>query len=273
MNFSNLLNLDVNSGFLSILKFVLMVYLGVGIFLYIKQRSFIYFPTKEASIEYVNYFQLVSSNEKIRVWEVNPGKEHAILYFGGNMESVEFNIRPYQQLFPDHTVYLMNYRGYGGSSGSPSESALNDDSLALYDAIVNQHRKISIIGRSLGSGVATYVAVNREVDRLVLVTPYDSLESVAQGAYPMYPMSFLFKDKFDSYRRAKEIRADVLIIIAEYDEVIRRKHSDRLYNGLIEVGARVDVSIIPGAGHNTVSESLLYSRLLQQFLGDGMEAQ
>lgn len=254
------------SPIISLLKLLLLVYLGLGVFLYIKQRNFVYFPTAESQDQHAEVLTLHSNDEQLRVWVLNPKKTNAIFYFGGNAEAIEYNIQPFQTWFPDHTVYLMNYRGYGGSTGSPTETALYADALALYDQVSTQHKSISIIGRSLGSGVATYVGAHREVKRLALVTPYDSVANIAQATYPMYPMSILFKDKYDSISRAQQIHAKVMLLIAEKDEMIPKKHSTNLTNALMEANVEVKIEILMGATHNSISEDKHYQKALQNFM-------
>ena len=116
---------------LKLLLLVVLVYLGLGTYLYIKQRSFVYFPTTETQGQPAQVLTLDSNDEHLKVWVINPNKANAIFYFGGNAEPVEYNIQPFQAWFPNHTLYLMNYPGYGGSTGSPTETALYADALNL----------------------------------------------------------------------------------------------------------------------------------------------
>ena len=107
------------------------------------------------------------------------------------------------------------------------------------------------MGRSLGSGVATYVAVNRQVEKLLLVTPFDSIENVAKNIYWMFPVSLLIKDKFQSINRVKNISAKTYIFIAENDRVIPRARSEQLiaqFSGQLK-----DSIVISGADHNDIS--------------------
>ena len=92
----------------------------------------------------------------------------------------------------------MDYRGYGFSTGVSTEATLYRDALKLYDSVKSKHTRISLGGRSLGTAVATYVAAYREVSKLALITPFDSIVNVAQGKYPVYPVHLLLHDTFDS---------------------------------------------------------------------------
>jgi pimeloyl-ACP methyl ester carboxylesterase len=195
---------------------------------------------------------------------VNPGREKAVIYFGGNAEAVARNAPVFARVFRDATVYLMNYRGYGGSQGRPSEETLYRDALVLYDHVRGKHDHVSAIGRSIGSGIATYLAAERELARLVLITPFDSLESVASSHYPVYPMSLMLRDKYDSISRVPRIREQTLILIAGNDRIVMPFHAHELA-AAFPPGQLTKV-VLPGAGHNSVSSSDDYYTLIRDFL-------
>ncbi len=231
--------------------------------LFINQRDLLYAPT--AKTNHV-FDEVIFHNDKesISVIVVNDKKEKAILYFGGNGDTVARSAFAFDRFFPDHTVYLVNYRGYGGSSGEPSEKGLYSDALTIFDQIRSKHSDISVLGRSLGSGVATYLASKREFEKLVLITPYDSALSMVQEKFPLYPMSILLKDKYDSVARAKDIETKTLVLIAEKDSVITMKHSQNLIDAFRS--SKVEVKIIEDAGHNTILRDDRYYHLLHNFM-------
>jgi len=250
----------------SIGTILLLVYLGIGLFLYLKQRSFLYFPTPNINVQYPS-MTLKNDGENINVFVLNEGHKNAILYFGGNAESMAESTGYIEAQFPTFTVYLMDYRGYGASTGEASEKALYSDALKLYDTVASKYQKICIGGRSLGSGVATYVASKREVSKLALITPFDSILSVAEGRYPMYPVSLLLKDSYDSESRAKNIKAKTFIVMAEYDKVIPRKNTQNLINAFD--ATQVEVVTIKNRGHIDVSSDARYYKIMQDFIGEG----
>ena len=112
--------------------------------------------------------------------------------------------------------------------------------------------------------MACYLASERNVEKLVLVTPFDSIQRVAQKRFPLYPMSLLLKDKFNSSSRAARINAEVLILAAENDQVVGRVHTDRLITSLAHVSP--DVEIIEGSRHNNISEYDRYHQSINEFL-------
>ncbi len=256
-----------------ILLTVLFLYFAAGLFLYIKQRSFIYFPTP---VIHHNYEQLTfynvsningaSDNKRfpIKTTLLNKGRQNAIIYLGGNGEAVDLNAKAFSQTFPNESIYLLKYRGYSGSPGSPSEAALYSDALALYDSIKDKYSNISVIGRSLGSGIASYLASKRPITKLTLITPFDSIQSIAQDAYPIFPMRLLLKDKYDSLSRVNAIKAKTLFLIAENDQFVSRKHSSHLINAF--PASQIHVEIIRNSGHNTLSNQPIYYNLLNKFI-------
>jgi len=242
----------------------ILLYIGFGLYLYIYQRRFLYHPTPPIQNSQVPITKIRSGFRLIPVIILNHRQPNAIIYFGGNSEAVHLSAKTYSALFPKHTIYLACYRGYGGNKGTTSETALYRDALTVYDYALPKHHAISVIGRSLGSGVATYLAANRAVERLVLVTPYDSVESVAQAMYPFYPISWLLTDKFDSISRVPKITALTLIVLTEHDDVVPHNHSLRLAKAFAP--GQVFVRLIPNTTHSHFDKNGNYRNLLRAFL-------
>ena len=240
-----------------------MLYATFCVIMYATQRRQIYFPTQTSQNDIAESFFLPVSGAKLKIWSLHKECEPAIIYFGGNAEDVALNIADFARLFPSYAVYLVNYRSYGGSTGKPSESALCDDAVTIFDFLANKHLPISVVGRSLGSGVAVHLAALRPVKKLVLVTPFASLAAVAQAHLPFLPISFLLKDRYDAGSLVPEIEAQALMIIAENDEIIPRRQSDALFEKF--AGKPCEIVIIPGAGHNTLDLHDKYHKTLKSF--------
>jgi len=249
-----------------VLSTLLVGYLTIGALLYSYQYKLLYHPTPNIKIDYPQMV-LHRDDAKVVVHVLNEGHTNAILYFGGNAESMAQSADYIAQQFPTFTCYLMDYRGYGESTGESSEKVLYEDALALYDEVVKKHERISIGGRSLGTGVATYVAAHREVSKLALITPYDSIVSVAQGRYPLYPADLLLKDKYDSLSRVKDIKSQTFIVIAENDKVIPRIHTQKLIDAFKK--EQLQVKIIKNRGHMDISDDAGYYKIMQDFIGEG----
>jgi esterase/lipase len=245
---------------------LLLGYVGMGFFLYLNQRDFLYFPTPDTPTAY-KHMTLQNEGASINVIILNEGHKNAILYFGGNAESMAKSSDYIAKQFPEFTVYLMDYRGYGGSTGEPTEKGLYSDALKLYDVIEPKHDRISVGGRSLGSGIATYVAAYREVSKLALITPFDSVVNVANGRYPIYPVSFLLHDKYDSKSRVKNIRAKTFIVMAQNDRIIARERTQELIDAFDP--SQLEVTVIENRGHRDISSDARYYKIMQDFIGEG----
>ena len=237
---------------------------GLCALLYARQRSMLYYPTPQVNSGEAQALRLPHEGQSLKVWYVKRDTGQALIYFGGNAEDVALNISQFKQLFPHHSLFLHNYRGYGGSSGQPTEAGLCSDAKALYDYVRKNYQNIDVMGRSLGSGVAVYLASEKEVQRLVLVTPYDSMVNVASTYYPFIPVSLLLKDRYDSRKRADKLDMDILVIIAERDEVIPRRSSDGLVSALGP--ENTTVTVIGAASHNSIGSFPEYEEVLRTFL-------
>lgn len=154
------------------------IYLLLCGYLYFAQRSLMCFPTPARDGR--PHLVLAHDDQTLRVATREHVGPRAVLYFGGNAEDVGESIEELAVAFPDAAIFGMHYRGYGGSSGEPSERALVSDALALHAHVAATHARITVIGRSLGSGIALQLARARPVERLVLVTPYHSMRDLAQ---------------------------------------------------------------------------------------------
>lgn len=249
-----------------VVKLSLLVYIGFGAMLYVMQRSFIYLPTGENPSTDVPSERLAVDGTELKLWRVGDHADHAVIYFGGNAEDVYYNADDFSEHMPDTTAYLVNYRGYGGSTGTPSEAALFADAEAVFDVLASRHKRVSVIGRSLGSGIATYLASVRPVHRVVLVTPHDSVQAIAEKQYPFYPVGLMLKDKYESVRYAQDIEAHVLLVIAERDTLIPPEHSYRLAKAFdANLVSHIELT---GAGHNDLSRHTGYWSSIALFLND-----
>ena len=245
--------------------YVLLIYVLAGAVLFFYQRKLLYFPTAKISHDYEKQ-QLNHDNVTLEVIVLNQGQKEAIIYFGGNAESVIYSAKIFLDAFPRQTVYLLNYRGYGASSGQPCEKGFFADSLFLFDKVLEKQSTISVIGRSLGSGVATYLASKRPVNKMVLISPFDSITSIAQNNFMIFPMFLMLLDKYDSINRVKDIKAETLVLIAENDDVIPRINAQRLNDKF--PSEQLTVKIIADSSHNDIFEKVEYYQYLKDYFNN-----
>lgn len=216
-----------------------------------------------------NRFELASDGQTIEGWRIeNTGARNdlAVLYFGGNAEDVLYTARSAAKL-DAREVLFANYRGYGRSTGKANQRALYDDGLALYQYALGKGirpERIVVMGRSLGSGVATMLAGAREVRGAVLITPYDSISAVAKDHFPRLAVSLLVGNSFlPSVEWARKARAPALLLAGEIDQVIPPQHARELSEAW---AGKSELHVLPYVGHNDISQSPDYYPLINRFL-------
>eukprot|EP01030_Chromulinospumella_sphaerica_P011584 gene11584-11376_t len=186
-------------------------------------------------------------------WLMTPpihGPHPAVIYFGGRSEEVSWVARDAGKLFPGMAVLAMNYRGYGDSHGDPAETHFVDDGRMLYDWLAERHhvdpKRIAVVGRSLGSGVAVQVAMERDAHAIVLITPYDSILAIAKRKFKAIPVEYVLRHRFESVKYAHHLKAPTYVLRAEQDDVVPHSHTDLLVEKLGQLHAD---EIVPDSDH------------------------
>lgn len=150
-----------------------------------------------------------------------------VIYFGGNGENVKSTVSILSKT-DSYDFISFNYRGFGKSGGAPSQKNIYSDALQIYERFKDSYENISLIGRSLGTAVAIYTAANKNIENLILVSPFDSITNIAQSRYIIFPVKLLIKHPFDSRENIKKINAPVSILMAENDKVVPNEHTLKL---------------------------------------------
>jgi hypothetical protein len=256
----------------AILKILLGVAVCVTLLAWIFQERLIFFPrpleSKPARPGVEEVAIVAADGATLRGWVVRGEGAPAqlVIYFGGNAEEVSW-LTAAGGDFAGWSLLLLNYRGYGESEGRPGEKELLADALAAYDHASRlggvDPRRIVAMGRSLGSGVAVYLASERPVRGVILVSPYDSLVEVGRRHYPLLPISLMLRHRFDSIARTPRIDAPLLCLVAADDQVIPASHSRALFEAWR--GAKTWHEI-PGAGHDSIAGEPEYRRSIALFL-------
>ena len=240
----------------TVLLITLGCYAAACLALFLMQRSYIYYPPATPLLQAPRTSVLDVPGAAVKVSERPAQGPQAVIYFGGNAEDVTMSLPLLDEAFPRQALYLLHYRGYLGSTGKPGEKDNVADALALFDRVVAQHGEVTLIGRSLGSGIAVQVASQRPVKRLVLVTPYDSLQEIAAAHFPYFPVRWLLRDKYESWRYAPRVTAPTLLLAAEHDEIISASSTRQLLARFPQGVATM--TVIGEAGHNSISEMPAY---------------
>jgi len=189
-----------------------------------------------------------------------------VIYFGGNGEEVSWMADRASEL-AGWSLLLMSYRGYGLSEGRPTERKLLEDALAVYDRIARRQdidgERIVAMGRSLGSGIAVYLASERIVSGTILITPYDSIAAVAHERFPFLPVRLLLRHRFEAASWAAEVCVPMLALLAAEDSVIPPRRSQGLVSAW---GGPREVHLLEGVGHNSIDRHPAYWRSIERFL-------
>lgn len=239
--------------------------LGYGLLVLLfwsQQRSLLFHPAFTRDTTTAPDFRLAVDGAVLQGWVVNPGQPLALLYFGGNAEDVSQFRTDAARLFPAHSVFLIAYRGFGHSSGEPSEAALVADALVLFDHVAAQHTAVDALGRSLGAGVAVQLAAERSLRRLGLITPFDSVDRVGAHHYPWLPVRWLARDRFDSLARAPEVEEPVLMVVAGQDRIVPPAHAERLAQAFPRPPEQLRLA---ESGHNDVQRFPAFASALTAF--------
>ena len=189
-------------------------------------------------------------------WLMTPpvnGPHPGVVYFGGRSEEVSWVARDAGKLFPGMAVLAVNYRGYGDSQGDPAEEHFVDDGRLLYDWLSERHhvdpKRMAVVGRSLGSGVAVQVAMERDAHSIGLITPYDSIASLAKRKFRGMPVDYLLQHKFESIKYAHQLKAPTYVLRAAFDDVVPHSHTDLLVERLGTLHAD---EIVPDSDHMNI---------------------
>lgn len=256
------------------------IYLLLCLYLFFMQDSMIFFNAKADKTSYQRWknqeYTVQSADNTLHGWSFENPHIHnnsALIYFGGNAEDVIYNLDDASR-YHIHKLFFTNYAGYGNSTGTPSENTLYTDALTIFDQLVQQHRldpaTTFVMGRSLGSAVASHVASQRNTAGVILVTPFTNMPDLAVNFYKIFPVRWLLKYRFDTQQQIQQTQAPVLIIAAANDEFMPAAHITALQTAARHAATPV---IIPNSGHNTLHLSPQYFDAINQFINGTLTVQ
>ena len=241
MNFLFKKNLLKVNYFTYILLIFVTIYLFILISTYLFQRNLLYHPTEN------NYFgdQLTVSIDKVKIktqdnieltaWyhSKNLNDYKTILFLHGNAGSLENRIHKINH-FKDMNVnfLLVSWRGFSGNKGKPTEKGLYLDAkgaVAWLKSKGIRENNIIIYGESLGTGVATEIAQNKNFGGIILESPFTSMIAAGKDKYPYLPVRLLLKDKYESDKKIKNINSPILIMHGKVDNIVPFHMGKKMY--------------------------------------------
>jgi hypothetical protein len=242
----------------AIVIFIVSLYVIAAVAMYAAQRRFMYFPDPVRTSPVVAGLSGVSEiviptpdGEKLVAWygAARPGQP-TLLYLHGNGGSLALRSETMRKyLEHGRGMLMLAYRGFSGSTGSPSEAANVADAKLAYDRLTSMGVKpndIILYGESLGSGVAIQVAKEKTVEGLILDAPYTSILELASAQFPWLPVSLLLKDRYESIKYIRDIHAPIFILHGDADEIVPVEMGRRLFAAANEPK---EIKIIRGGGH------------------------
>ena len=226
---------------LQLILIIFLIYFLFLVFLYFYQRSLLYHPNEN------NYFgDKVSVNiERVKItttdniellgWfhQKNLKDFKTLIFFHGNAGSLENRIHKLNH-FQDMNInfLIIAWRGFSGNDGKPTEQGLYEDGKSAIDWLIKKgidEKNLILYGESLGTGVATHLAQNKSFAGVILETPFTSMIEAAKVFYPYIPIKLLLKDKFENYKKIKNINSPILVMHGEGDKIVPFSMGKKIY--------------------------------------------
>lgn len=248
---------------ISVIAVAVAAYVAFVGALYLGQRSLLYYPDTSVPSPAASGLPEMATvrldtDDGLRLlawYRAAPADRPTVVYFHGNAGSIggrAFKVRPY--LDAGFGLLLVEYRGYGGNPGKPTETGLYADgraALAFLDVEGVAATDLILYGESLGSGVAVHLAAERgaaqPVGGLILEAPFSSMAAVAAHHYPFVPARSMVKDRYDSDAKIARIGAPLLIVHGDRDRTVPPRFGRRLFDAAIEPK---EIRLLTGARHN-----------------------
>jgi uncharacterized protein len=265
---------------MAVLKWIVMLvcsgYVALVATLYVAQRRFVFVPPQSlhpspAAAGWPEAEEAVidtADGERVIVWQAPPrGDKPVVIYFHGNGEIASRALR-HRKVSADGTgVVALSYRGYMGSTGSPTEDGLLRDAEAAWGFATSRWPTSPVVlwGHSLGSGVAVALAARHPVARVILEAPFSSTVDVAALRFPIVPVRWLMLDQFRSDQRIEAVHAPLLILHGDQDWVIPIRFGERLFKLAHEPKRFVR---FPSGNHIDLDEFGAIA-VAQRFIADG----
>ena len=255
----------------SALQIILLVYLGLTALIYFRQSSLVFLPEIDRSfraspadigLAFTSLKLVTADGEALDAWFVPADTKRAarglIVFFHGNAGNIGHRL-DYLRMFHDLglATLIFDYRGYGLSSGVPSEEGTHLDAEAAWlhatQALGFPAGRIVLFGESLGGGVATRLAAEHHPGALVLASTFTSVPDMGADLYPLLPVRLLARIRYDSLTQLAQIACPLLVIHSRDDNIIPFAHGQRLFAAAHQPKEFLEIA----GGHN---DSFVFGR-------------
>lgn len=251
---------------LHIILAVLVVYILFGLFLFITQKSVLYYPDNQDFFDcpgFSDYEKITYNNT--RMYYLNRSDDTVLIYYHGNAESAcaRAETRPTLENGFNHSMIYVEYAGYSDDEKRPSQKLILQDIRNTHD-FTKGYEKTIVYGQSLGAAAASYHTSLGGVDSLILTTPFDSLMNLASERYRFYPIKFLLREHYDNKEWLEGYEGRIIILHGDEDWIIPAKYSQKLYDNLTTQDKQY--VLIPSYEHNDIWQSQEFRTNIRGFL-------
>ena len=221
----------MNNIYIKSILLLILIYVGITVVIYFYQRKLLYHPfsnqiTGEGLIhnfETINF--KTPDNLLLKGWfHLKDSKKKTILFLHGNAGNLDNRIDKLNSIGRmDVNFLIIAWRGYSGNPGRPSEEGLYNDALGGIKWLNEKgisNNQIVLYGESLGTAIATEVGQSDDFAGIILEAPFTSMVDMGQKIYPIFPVKFLLKDKYENKNKIKNLKSPILVLHGKKDKIV-----------------------------------------------------
>lgn len=259
--------MNLKKTFVNILIAITIIYILLGLFLFLNQKSILYYPNNQdfnSCKGFIDYEKLNFNGTRFYFKQGIQNK--IIIYYHGNAGSA-CDRSDFKSIFEQSNASLIfvEYTGYSNDNIKPSQKLILKDVENIQEYIAKKdYQNVIVYGQSIGSGAASYHTYSGDVDNLILVTPFSKLEDVVQSKYIIYPAFILLREKYDNIKWLENFQGSLLIIHGDRDLVIPHRFSQKLFENVPTKNK--NYVLIKGKNHNDIWTDSLFQNTISNYV-------
>ena len=247
---------------------MLILYIGIGSFLFIFQKNLIYHPNSQVfeNCFWFEDYEKKNLNNTRFYYKKNYNEKILIYYYGNAGSACDRGILKNYFENNNFSIIFLEYTGYSNDKRKPSKKRILSNVKEINEFIKkNKYENIILYGESIGSGPASYhTTINENIKKIILVSPFSSLEDIVKQKFPIYPISILLKEKYENINWLENYEKEIIIIHGKKDNIIKKEHSKNLYENLNTEYKKY--YLIENKGHNDLWNSNYFKKLISKYL-------